>query len=108
MPNIDTVLQWTQTFLAIAAICTTAFPLLYLFSPWYRSQLGRAVMIQSVSVALALDVSAVYQFWTFTTNLRTIMIINVGVLALISVASLYQTTMLVYYNFSSKKEHHNV
>lgn len=106
MPNdIDTVLQWTKVMLAIAAACTTTFPLLYLFSPWYRSQLGRSLMLQSIAVAAALDISAVYQYWTFTTNLRTILIINVGILAFIAAASLYLTTMLFIYNFRTHQTH---
>lgn len=109
MPNdIDTVLHWTKVFGLIAAICVSTFPLLYLFSPWYRSQLGRSLMLQSFSVALALDISVVYQYWAFTTNLQTILIVNIGVLVFISLASLYLTTMLFIYNFKSHKGNKNV
>lgn len=103
MSDIDTVVQWSRAFSAIAAICTTSFPVLYLISPWYRSPLGRALMLQSVSIALALDISAVYQFWAFTTNMHTLLLINIGILAFISVGSLLLTTMLVQYNFNPQK-----
>lgn len=109
MPNdIDTVLHWSRVFLTIASICVTAFPVLYLFSPWYRSKLGWAVMLQSVSVALAIDLSAAFQYWTIT-DLGTIFLINVAVLSFISVTSLFLTAVLVYYNFNLfNKEHENV
>lgn len=104
MPSdVQTVLYWSRVFLIIAAISVTAFPLLYAFSPWYRSRLGRAVMLQSVSVALAVDLSAIFQFKEIT-NLHVVLMINIGVLAFISVTSLYLTATLLYYNFKPHKE----
>lgn len=102
--DIETVVHIIRIFLMITALCTTAFPLLYLFSPWYRSNLGRAVMIQSVSVAVAIDVSVVRIFWIPEWNLTAILLVNAGTLAFISVASLYLTWMLFLYNFKPNKE----
>lgn len=105
---IDTVLQWVKITSIVTAILATAFPLIYLFSPWYRSQLGRAVMLQSVSIAFAIDLSVVYQHWRFTTDLRTLMYINIGMLVFISAGTLYLIVMLLIYNFSKVKEEQNV
>lgn len=44
-----------EVCLAIAAICTTLVPVIYAFSPWYRSALGRAFMVQAIAFALVLD-----------------------------------------------------
>jgi putative effector of murein hydrolase len=102
--DIDTALQWLKVISVITAICVTAFPLLYLFSPWYRSQLGRAVMLQSISVAFAIDISVVYQYWRFTTDLQTLFFINIGLLTFIAGTSIFLTTMLVIYNLTPNKE----
>lgn len=105
MPHdVQTVMQVSRIFLAIAAVCVTAFPVLYgMFSPWYKSHLGRAVLVQSVAVALAIDISAYGQFWAIT-DLHKILVINVVFLGFISVASLYLTTMMVYYNFKKREK----
>lgn len=106
--SIDTVIQWVKFASVFTAILTTAFPLIYLFSPWYRSQLGRAVMLQSVSIAFAIDITVVYQHWRFTTDLRTLMLINIGLLLFISAGTLYLIIMLLVYNFANHKENQNV
>lgn len=91
--------------LGIAAVCVTAFPLLYgLFSPWYKSHLGRSVLIQSAMVAMAIDISAYAQFWTITTDLHKILVINIVFMMTLSLSSLYLTATLFYYNFTRKKE----
>lgn len=99
MPSMDTVVYWSRVCLYIAAICTTAFPLLYLLSPWYKSKLGRAVMLQSVALAFAINLSVIRVFWDMS-NLQ-ILIRNVTILLFISGASLYLTATLWYYNFKS-------
>lgn len=106
MPHdVQTVMQVSRIFLAIAAVCVTTFPVLYgVLSPWYKSHLGRAVLVQSVAVALAIDISAYGQFWAITNDLHKILVINVVFLAFIAVASLYLTAMLVYYNFKQKEK----
>lgn len=55
-----TLTFWLHILMVIAAICATAFPMLYAFSPWYRSVLGRALMIQGVALAWILDITAIY------------------------------------------------
>ena len=101
---IDTVLHWLKIVSVVTAVCVTAFPVLYLFSPWYRSQLGRAVMLQSVSVAFAIDISVTYQFWRFTTDLQKLLYVNLGILIFIAATSVYLTAMLIIYNFTPQKE----
>lgn len=102
--DLETIRQWTRVILTITAICVTVFPLLYLFSPWYRSQLGRAMMLQSLSIAFAVDFSAVYAYWAFTENLRMLLIIRFFMFIFIAAASIYLTAMLVYYNIRPQKE----
>lgn len=52
-----------KVFAVIAAIFTTSCPLIYMFSPWYSTPLGRVVMLQAVTFASILDMNAVFKFW---------------------------------------------
>lgn len=102
--DIETIRQWTRVILTITAICVTAFPLLYLFSPWYKSQLGRAMMLQSFSIAFAIDFAMAYQYWAFTENLFVLLIIRMSMFVFFTLSSVYLTIMLVIFNFKTHKE----
>lgn len=107
--DVETIRQWTRVILTISAIFVTAFPLLYaVFSPWYKSQLGRAVMLQSLAVAFAVDFSAVYQFWAFTASLRVLLTVRLFMFVFIGVAAIYLTVMFAVYNLKARKESQNV
>ena len=80
------LLRWIQTCLAFAAFFSTAFPLLYLFSPWYKTKLGRVLMLQAVAFALAIDLTLIFQFWT-PSNIYVILWTNVVVFTLIAIAT---------------------
>ena len=111
MPSdVESLLQWSRIMLAITACCVTLFPLLYgLIAPWYRSHLGRAVLLQSVSVALAVDISAYAQFWTLTEDIQKMFLINVVFLGFISLTSLYLTAALIFINIRKySRENHEV
>lgn len=47
----------------IASTCTSAVPVIYAFSPWYRSRLGRAFMVQALAFSVALDFALLFRFW---------------------------------------------
>lgn len=51
---------WTWLF---ASIGTTAFPVLYAFSNWTQRFVGRALMVQSIAVAFAVDFTTVLHFF---------------------------------------------
>lgn len=61
--DIDTLTHWTNIFIWIAAICATSFPILYMFSPWYKTQIGKVMMLQSAAFALAIDVTLLSRYW---------------------------------------------
>jgi hypothetical protein len=104
MPSdVESLLHWTRIMLLATAICVTLFPLLYgLIAPWYNSHLGRAVLLQSVSVALIIDITAYAQFWPFTADFKKLLIINVVCFSFISLASLYLTTTLLVINLRKR------
>jgi len=66
------------------------------------------MMIQSVSVAFAVDISVVRSYWATEWSLTAILIVNVLTLSFISVASLFLTLMLFHYNFKPSEEIKNV
>lgn len=98
--DVETIRQWTLVALTIAAFPVSAFPLLYLvLSPWYKSQLGRAVMLQSLSIACAIDFSVVYRHWAFTSNIQLLLTIWLFMIIFIGAAATYLTVVLVVLNF---------
>lgn len=96
-----TWILWIRGCLWIAAVCTTAFPLLYLFSPWYGSYVGRGVMVQSVSFALAMDITLLFQYWLPELYIR--FWINALVLSFIAGATAYLTAVLWRANYKHRK-----
>ena len=105
--DLETVRHISDVTLVVTAICATAFPVLYVPSPWYKSHLGRAVMIQSASLAFAIDITLVFRVWRFTDDLTTLLMINIVLLALISIGTTYLTVALLYYNFFEKGNFHD-
>ena len=62
--DIDVLTAWIKGCLYTAAFFTTSFPVLYLFSPWYSTKLGRLLMLQAVAFALIVDVTVLFLFWS--------------------------------------------
>lgn len=92
---------WIRVCLWVAAICTTAFPLLYLFSPWHGSKIGRVVMLQGVAFALAMDITLLFQYWE--PPLQLSFWINAFVLTLIALATASLTGVLWVTNYKHRK-----
>jgi O-antigen ligase len=61
--DIQTLTQWLEAMLVVAAFFTTAFPLLFMWCTWYKLELGRLLMLQAVAFALAMDVTCLFTFW---------------------------------------------
>jgi len=95
--DVDVLMNWIQACLAIAAVFTTAFPFLYLFSPWYSTKLGRLLMLQAVAFALAIDMTLLFQFWV-PVNVLIIFWMNAFVFFLIAIATGALTIMLWHTN----------
>ena len=92
--------------LIFASITTTLFPILYSFSPWYKTHLGRAVMAQSVAFAMAMDLTLVFKFWLpKSPDSKTL--ITIVAFTLVGLASMGLTTMMYrmnYVRFRTPKE----
>jgi hypothetical protein len=106
--DIEALQTLTTIFIWIAAVCTTSFPLLYAFSPWYKTPLGRVVMLQAGAFALAIDVTLIARYWTSPDDL-TMFLINNLVFGVIALATASMTYLLwkANYEVRRKEELHN-
>lgn len=86
------VVVLAKVLLSTAAVPTTVFPLLYMRSPWFRSWLGRATMVQSIVLAVLVDFSCFRAFFANIHNQKLFLWINVSIVILITITS----SMLVY------------
>lgn len=58
-----TALDWQLALITLAAVAATAFPILYTaVAPWWRSTVGRSLVVSETSLAALLDV-ALAAYW---------------------------------------------
>jgi len=91
--DIHVLMAWIFVCLIVAALCTTAFPVLYAFSPWRSSLLGKLFMLQAIAFALAMDATVIFNLWK-PSNILFLFWANVVVFGLIAVATALLTGML--------------
>lgn len=107
MRDFETLRAWIKIMLLVTAICVTLFPVLYaITSPWYRSKLGIAMMMKSLSTALLIDYAAVRSYVSPGVPTATGLIVYLVLLSLICLASLFITMTLLYLKFNSKENEH--
>lgn len=109
MRDVETLRSWIRVLLIVTAVCVTLFPVLYaIFSPWYRSKLGIAVLLQSLSIAVLIDYAAVVRYIVPDASLYVLLIVYFALLSLVCLTSLLQTSVLLILNFFNNKEHEHV
>lgn len=97
--DVEALITATRVLVGITAVAVTLFPVLYgVFSPWYKSKLGIAVMLQSVSIALTVDYSAVRRI-IFPATSSTALVIYFVLISFVCLTSLFMTSVLLYLNF---------
>jgi len=92
--DMETAVIIGRLLLIVATISTTSFPVLYAFSPWYKAPLGRAVMMQAVTLALAIWLKFVLTFFIAEGPRVFLLWTNVVVLILITIATSSLTYLL--------------
>lgn len=97
--DIEVLTQILKWFLFVAAFFATAFPVLYLFSPWWSTWLGRLLMLHAFALALALDVTALFTYWQ-PTDILVYFWIECFVFGIIAVANMLMCWMLWRVNHS--------
>lgn len=95
--DVHVLRAWIMVALTAAAFFTTAFPLVYSFSPWYKSALGRSLMLQGVALAAAIDLTLIYQFKR-PSSVIVYFWMNAIVLSLVAFASALLTWKVVKRN----------
>jgi hypothetical protein len=89
--DIEVLRAWIRVVILIAAIGSTSVPLVYSFSAWRERPIGRVMMLQAITFAAAIDMTALFSFWA-PTNILVIFWVNVFVLSAIAIS----TSMLAY------------
>lgn len=92
--------------LGTAAFFATAFPVLYLFSTWYSTAVGRMVMLLCTSYALALDGTLIMALWR-PDNYLVRFWVNLVLFSLLAISSAAITRMLWRTNHSKWSLHRN-
>lgn len=88
--------------LIIAAVFATIFPILYSFSPWFSTPLGRVLMLHGISLALALDVTVLFFYWQ-PKDILVIFWVEIIVFSLIAIANLCMCILLVRHNYIRRR-----
>ena len=93
---------WARVALVVAALGANSFPVLYAFSPWYKSQLGKIMMLLGITLAVALDLSLLFGVWK-PHDLWPLLVIQAIIYTMIAFATTGLTFHLWKLNYSSKK-----
>lgn len=84
--NIDVLEAWIRVCVFVAAIGTTAVPIIYSFAPWRSRRLGQLFMLQSLAFAAAFDLNVVFTFWT-PHNILVVFVIKAFVFTAIAMST---------------------
>lgn len=96
MEGYEALYEVSAWFWLFGSLGTTMFPILYAFSNWMQRFVGRALMLQSIAVALAVDFTTVLYFFPqlglgwFFAILNLIMPFSLGVAALVLTALMWE------------------
>lgn len=103
--DLESLQHWLHIFLWVAAVCTTLFPVLWAFSRWWSTLIGRLLMLQSVALAAAVDLTLAFQYIEVgPDDLLTIFWINAVVFGLIALASVLLTVAMIRLNYFRRKK----
>lgn len=83
--DIEVLKLWLLAVVVLAAVAATAVPVLYSFFNWHKHLIGRLFMLQAVSLAVALDMTVLFQFWN--PDILVIFWIDVSVFTAIAVST---------------------
>jgi hypothetical protein len=102
--DMETAVIVGRILLIVATITTTSFPVLYAFSPWHKRPLGRAFMLEALTVAFAIWLKFILTFF-LADGPRTILLwMNVIILGLIIIFTSALTILLWRIRSAAKRE----
>lgn len=104
--DIDVLTAWILVCVIIAAIGTTLVPFIYAFFPWRLRPIGKLFMLQSVSFALAMDITALFMLWPIK-NILVLFWIDAFALTFIALTSIAMALWLLSKMFLYTKKDNN-
>lgn len=73
-----------QILLTITGVAATLFPVIYtLIAPWWKSMIGRALVLSDISLALLVDIAllAYWFHWVISTHVTTAILVLIAAAA---------------------------
>jgi hypothetical protein len=101
--DISALLTWIRVVTYVAAVGTTAIPIVYSFSNWRTYVFGRLFMYKGISFAVAMNLSAFYQ--TFQpANIRILLWIDGIVVTALAITTTAMAITIFWMNILGKGE----
>lgn len=104
--DVETLRLWIRVVTFIAACCTTTVPIIYSFSPWWRSRLGQLFMLQACAFAAAMDLTCLFMVWQ-PKNIVLIFWVDAFFLSAIAISTLALAILILTINFPRQKGRHH-
>lgn len=101
--DVELLRLWLRIAVVVASIGATSFPLVYAFSPWRRSPLGRVMMLLGVSLAFAMDLTVLFMFWR-PANILVMFWVNAIIISGIAVSTFSLTWLVWRMNYSKRRK----
>lgn len=101
--NIEFLGMWILICTIVAAVGTTAVPVLYAFSPWRSRRLGQLFMLQAVAFAMAIDLTVLFEIWR-PINILVLFWVNAVVFTFIASSTSALAIFMWRLNHPSKKK----
>lgn len=98
--DIELLRIWLRIVIIVASLCATSLPIMYSFSRWAKSGLGRAFMLLSSSLAAAMDIQVMFMFWR--PPILVMFWANAIVITGIAIATVWLTWWVWKMNFSRR------
>lgn len=97
--------DWFIGCLLITAASTTLFPLLWMFSPWHETVVGRLIMIRSIAFSASVDLTVYFLlFAPMEEFANTYYLLQTFVFSIITVVSILLTFTMLNMNYFKKRK----
>lgn len=100
--DLEVLRAWIRIVTVITALAVTSFPILYSFTPWRTRPVGRILMLQGISFAVAIDLSTIFSFWR-PSNILVLFWANAFILTIIAIS----TSSLTWWVWKSNRPWRN-
>jgi hypothetical protein len=99
----DVLLFWIRAVCVICSIATVSVPILYSLTPWRTRLFGRLFMLQSVSLAVAMNGFTLFAFWR-PENMVLLFTVRMVLLSGLAISTSLMAIMMVRIPMQSRKK----